>query len=180
MTYRSALSIAASLIVVTAFLPRDAGSQGITLNLPDSVVRMIPRAELEPDRSIRTRNGEVALLLTDADVVMQLTDAGLDHVSQETKEGNPKEGVVARMVGAMVRAGVLEMLDRGVAFPLDRLKEARVEDRRLLLIDREGERVFADVSINDEKPMEGFSRADAERFAKKVNKAIHARRDTSR
>lgn len=176
MTFKSAFAIAASMVVVTTFLPRPASAQGISLNVPDSAVRMVPRTDLPADRSIRTRNGEVALLLTDADVVMQLTDAGLEHVSRETGEKNPKEGVVARMVGAMVRAGVLEMLDRGVAFPLDRLKEARIEDRRLLLIDREGERVFADVTINDEKPMDGFSRADAERFAKKVNKAIRERR----
>jgi hypothetical protein len=76
----------------------------------------------------------------------------------------------------MLIAGVREMLDRGISYPLSGLDHAKAEDGRLLLVSRSGELIFDSMDINNTKPMHDFDKRDAAAFARKINAAIKVRR----
>ncbi|HEX8451213.1 MAG TPA: hypothetical protein VF647_03895, partial [Longimicrobium sp.] len=56
-------------------------------------------------------------------------------------------------------------------YPVSELREARYENGRLVLEDREGNSIFKDVQVNDVQVMESFSPAEARAFAARVNQA---------
>jgi hypothetical protein len=95
----------------------------------DSDARVVERQPLRRASSaIQTRGGEVALLLIDRHLVMQLTDRGLDEIDRDMEQDAKKEGSgFARFVSGMVRSGVRTLLDRGIEYPLSELREARYE-----------------------------------------------------
>jgi hypothetical protein len=76
----------------------------------------------------------------------------------------------------MLGAGVVGLLDHGIAHRLSALRQARVDGSRLVLENRQGERVFADVDVNGHRVMDDFSPAEAQRFAAAVNDAIKRQR----
>lgn len=139
----------------------------------DSDVRFVERQPLRRATSaIQTRGGEVALLLVDRKLVMQLTDRGLSDIDREMDDdAKREESGFARVLAGVVRGGVRTMLDRGVEYPVSELREARYENGRLILEDREGNSVFENVRVNDIQVMESFSPADARAFAARVNQA---------
>ena len=139
----------------------------------DSDTRIVERQPLRRATSaIETRGGEVALLLIDRKLVMQFTDRGLSQIEREMDDDAKKEeSGFARVVAGMVRGGVRSMLDRGIEYPVSELREARYEDGRLVLKNREGKSIFADVRVNDIQVMESFSPAEARAFAARVNQA---------
>lgn len=146
----------------------------------DSTARIIPRVPLSyADASLRTRDRQVALLLTDTDVVLQLTDRGLSGVSADIRHGDANgeaQGLGSRILAHMLSAGVGELLNHGIAAPLSTLRRARVDGSRLVIENRDGADLFADVEVNGKQPMEEFSPADARRFADAVNRAIRQHR----
>ena len=139
----------------------------------DSEARVVERQPLRRASSaIQTRGGEVALLLIDRHLVMQLTDRGLSQIDREMEhDAKKEESGFARFVSGMVRSGVRTLLDRGIEYPLSELREARYENGRLVLEDREGNAIFKDVQVNDIQVMESFSPAEARAFAARVNQA---------
>ncbi|HEX8671557.1 MAG TPA: hypothetical protein VF710_06700 [Longimicrobium sp.] len=139
----------------------------------DSDTRFVERQPLRRATSaIQTRGGEVALLLIDRKLVMQLTDRGLSEIDRDMRDDAMKEeSGFARVVAGMVRGGVRTMLDRGIEYPVSELREARYENGRLILEDREGNLIFKDVQVNDVQVMESFSPAEARAFAARVNQA---------
>ncbi len=139
----------------------------------DSDARIVERQPLRRATSaIETRGGEVALLLIDRKLVMQFTDRGLNKIDRDMNDdANEEKSGFARLVAGMVRGGVRTMLDRGIEYPVSELREARYEDGRLVLENREGKSIFADVRVNDIQVMESFSPAEARAFAARVNQA---------
>jgi hypothetical protein len=139
----------------------------------DSDARVVERQPLRRASSaIETRGGEVALLLIDRHLVMQLTDRGLNKIDRDmANDAKKEESGFARFVSGMVRSGVRTLLDRGIEYPLSELREARYERGRLMLIGRDGDEVFKDVQVNDIQVMESFSPAEARAFAARVNQA---------
>ncbi|CAA9326971.1 MAG: hypothetical protein AVDCRST_MAG68-2315 [uncultured Gemmatimonadetes bacterium] len=139
----------------------------------ESDVRVVERQPLRRASSaIHTRGGEVALLLVDRRLVMQLTDAGLDEIERDmANDAKKEESGFARFVSGVVRSGVRTLLDRGIEYPVSELREARYERGRLVLVDREGNELFRDVQVNDIQVMESFSPAEARAFAARVNQA---------
>jgi len=139
----------------------------------DSDARIVERQPVRRATSaIETRGGEVALLLIDRRLVMQFTDRGLERINREMADDVKKqESGFARVVAGMVRGGVRSMLDRGIEYPVSELRDARYEDGRLVLENREGKSIFADVRVNDVQVMESFSPAEARAFAARVNQA---------
>ncbi|HEY0151904.1 MAG TPA: hypothetical protein VGB92_07900 [Longimicrobium sp.] len=139
----------------------------------DSDARFVERQPLRRATSaIQTRGGEVALLLIDRKLVMQLTDRGLSQIDRDMDDDAKKEGSgFARVVAGMVRGGVRTMLDRGIEYPVSELREARYANGRLILEDREGNSIFEDVRVNDIQVMESFSPAEARAFAARVTQA---------
>lgn len=180
MSRRSAalalLMCAAPLLIAAA--PATA-QDGLSMSAhTDSTARVIPRVPLSyADASLRTQDRQVALLLTETDVVLQLTNHGLSQVRADIRHGDgDREGLGNRILAQMLSAGVGELLDHGIAAPLATLRRARVDGSRLVLENREGADLFAGVEVNGKHPMEEFSPADARRFADAVNRAIREQR----
>ncbi len=165
---RTVFFVSAALALALAAQPAHAQRR----NDSDSDVRVVERQPLRRASSaIETRGGEVALLLIDRRVVMQLTDRGLDEIGRDMDADAKKESGFARLVSGMVRSGVRTLLDRGIEYPVSELREARYENGRLILEDREGNSIFKDVRVNDIQVMESFSPAAARAFAARVNQA---------
>ena len=138
----------------------------------DDDTRIISRQPAHRASStLRTRNGEVALLIVDRTLVMQLTDQGLGRVDREIHEDAKDDGMFARFVSGIVRSGVRTLLDHGIEYPLSEIGEARYEGGRLLLTDRDGDVIFDDVEINDTDVMRSFSPNEARAFAARINQA---------
>jgi len=172
-----ALLIGAAPLLIAA---APAAAQGrLTMSAhADSTARVIPRVPLSyADASLRTHDRQVALLLTGTDVVLQLTDRGLSQVRADVRHGDGDQaGLGSRIVAEVLSAGVGELLDHAIAAPLSTLRRARVEGSRLVLENREGADLFADMEVNGRHPMEEFSPAEARRFADAVNRAIREQR----
>ena len=175
MSIRSFSVAAGTAVIVAVFVPQPASAQhSISVNVGDSVAKVVRREYPQRGRSITTRSGDVALLLTESAVVIQMTDRGLREIERDVP--SREEGTLARMASAMVRAGVIELLDRGISYPLARLERAKAEGGTIYLIDRDGGFVFDSVSVNKTKPMHDFSPGEAHAFARKINAAIRERR----
>jgi hypothetical protein len=179
---RHRLVLAAALTLAVA-APTSLAAQGATkrglsihADAPDSAAWIVPRQwEEGADAAIRTRDRRVALLLLDTSVVLQLTDRGLREVRDESTDDRTSSAG-GRILAAVVRAGVSSLLDHGIAYRLSALRRAYVRDGRLVLEDRAGHDVFADVEVNERHPMEDFAPSQAQRFAAKVDRAIRAHR----
>ena len=117
----------------------------------------------------------VAVLLMDSTLVLQLTDLGLDEMSDDVaRESSDKTG--GRFLARMIGAALTGMFDHGVAYRLSALRSARAEGSRLLLEDLAGHPVFDRVEMNGRQVMEEFTPAEAERFAAAVNRALRGQR----
>ncbi len=168
----------AALAVGIALLPSSLEAQRGTTGRAeaDSVSRVIPRLHVDDaDATLRTRDRRVGLMLTGDEVVMQLTDLGL-HTVKESIADEPREGVGGRILAAVLSAGVVGMLDHGIAYRLSALRSARAEGSTLVLEDRQGNRIFSTTEVNGRRPMDSFHPAEAERFAAAVNRAIRRAR----
>jgi hypothetical protein len=173
---------AAAFCVVASLIPvapsRAQGGTKISVNAPDSVSFVVARrGPLPGEPAIRTLSGEVALILRDSVVVLQLTDYGLDHLfdgDRETRRGG------SRILMAMVKAGLSGLFDHGVAYRVSALRRAYAEGNRLVLEDRAGDHVFESTNYNDHHPMVEFSPAEARRFAMAVQRSIASHRRMNR
>ena len=146
------------------------------VNAPDSVAWIVSRQALGiAEATLRSRDRAFAVLLNDTTVVLQLTDRGLDEVGRNI-ENDTTKNLGARILARMLGAGVVGLLDHGIAHRLSALREARVDGSRLILENQAGERVFEDVDVNGRHVMDDFSPAEAERFAAAVNRAIRRQR----
>jgi hypothetical protein len=145
----------------------------LQVNADDSIAWVVLRQPLESaSAALRTRDRTTALLLTDQAVILQLTDRGLEGVTSQVSE---ERGLGARLVARMVGAGVAEMLDHGIAYRLSALRSARADGHRLILEDRNGNRVFGTVEMNGRHPMDDFIPSEAQAFAARLNRAIRGR-----
>lgn len=166
---RKVFFVSAALALALAAQPAEAQRR----NDSGSDARVVERQPLRRASSaIETRGGEVALLLIDRRLVMQLTDRGLGEIDRDMeRDAKKEESGFARFVSGMVRSGVRSLLDRGIEVPLSEIREARYANGRLILEDRDGDELFKDVQVNDIQVMESFSPAEARAFAARVNQA---------
>jgi hypothetical protein len=147
----------------------------IRADAPDSVSWIVRRQPPDlAEAALRSRDRHVALLLTDTTLVLQLTDLGLDHITDRMDD--EPGGLGARLVARMLGAGITGLLDHGIAYRLSALRAARREGSALVLEDRDGHHLFEDVEINGRHVMNDFPAADAERFAAAVNRAVRQQR----
>lgn len=130
---------------------------------PDST-RVLDRIDPEQaERALVTREGDVALLIHGTDLVVQLTDRGLDNL--RAPEDDEEESFLGRLIGGMMRAGIRQLLDHSIAYPIADIGRAEVVGERLVLEDREGEELF-DMTVNDRELLEDFDPAEARAFAR--------------
>lgn len=144
-------------------------AEGRTSPASADVVRRHPTAGVVA--MLRSRDGQVSLLLTQASLVLQLTDSGRREVAASIAN-DPEPVLGARLVSRMLGAAIAELLDHGLAYPLPELRGARAEGGRLVIEDRGGRPIFAGSEVNGRKVMEHFPAAEAERFAAMVDRAI--------
>jgi hypothetical protein len=176
------VNIAAALCIVASFIPvapsnAQSGTR-ISVHAPDSVSFVVARrGPFRDEPAIQTLSGEAALILRDSAVVLQLTDYGLDHLfdgDTDTRRGG------SRILMAVVKAGISDLFDHGVAYRISALRRAYADGSRIILEDRAGRHVFETTSYNDHYPMEEFAPAEARRFAIAVQRSIIAHRRTNR
>ncbi len=167
---RPALLLASSLVLLSA-APAHAQSVSIHADHGDStwIVARVPLAGA-PAR-LATRDGQVALVLLDTTLVLQLTDAGLRQLQSSIRDSAPA-GLGQRFVQQMVGAALGSMFDHGIASPLSSIRRARADGTRLVLEGRDGHRVFANVEINGRDVMNDFSTVEATEFAARINRAL--------
>jgi hypothetical protein len=162
-----ALAFASGLLLLAA----PAAAQR-TAAAPSDTSWIVPRVPLaRAATSLRTRDAQAAVLLTDTALVLQFTDQGLARMRTSMRDSAPQDaghGLLARMVGSALG----EMFDHGIAYNLRALRGARVEGSRLVLEDLAGKRVFDRVELNGRDVMNDFSPAEASRFAAAVNRAL--------
>lgn len=127
------------------------------------------------DASLRTRDRQAELLLTDTALVIQFTDRGLDDLVDKIADDRSAAGG-SRLVARMLGAGIAGLLDHGLAVRLSELREARREGNALVLEDRSGARLFSTVNVDGRRAMDDFAPDEADRFAAAVNRAIRRRR----
>ena len=170
----------ASVFALTAgvlLAPPLAAQDKVTMHADarDSVSWIVPRAQLgDAESALRTRDRSAALLLMDSTIVLQFTNRGLEDVNRKSDDTTASVG--ERFFARLAMAGVVTLLDHGIAYRLDALGEARSEGSRLVLVDRKGKRIFEDVDVNGRQVLESFVPDEAERFAVELNRAILRRR----
>ena len=162
-----------NLVVFGALLAGPVQAQKSAPRPPsDTSVTFVQRQSPSTSRAAAvTKNGHSAILLRDGHVVLQLTEAGLAHV-RSSLGSDAGQSIVRAMLGA----GITELLDRGMAYPIAKLRAARVEDDALVLEDLEGHRVFDGVEVNGSRVMHEFAPGEARRFAAAVERALRAQR----
>lgn len=131
--------------------------------------RVLDRIDPErAERALLTREGDVALLIHGTDLLVQLTDRGLDNL--RAPEDDEEESFLGRLIGGMMRAGIGQLLDHSIAYPIADIGRAEVVGERLVLENRQGEELF-DMTVNDRELLEDFDPAEARDFAR----ALHSR-----
>ena len=170
------LGLAAALLLAAATESSAQTRISVHADAPDSVSWVVPRQPLGlSEATLRTIDRRVAVLLVDTTLVLQLTDRGLDEMSDDIareKAASTGGRILARMIGAALTG----MFDHGIAYRLSALRSARADGTRLVLEDRDGHRVFDQVEINGRQVMDDFSPAEVQRFADAVNRAIRDQR----
>jgi len=122
--------------------------------------------------AITTRNGEMTLMLTDRDVVLQLSDRALRHVRRELKDAkDEQDNVLASVVVAVVTNTVRELLDHSFVCDVRDLRDVSYDDGRLVFTGRHGRAVFADRDVRHSDAMCGFSEDDARSFVREFRRA---------
>jgi hypothetical protein len=143
----------------------------------DSVTRIVPRYPMRGSDALVSRDGHIALVLTDRSLVLQLTHEGIDHVTRRSREAEQDVGrevksqPVARAVAALVGGLVRSIADRGLEYDLRDLADARVVDHRVVLRRLSGDEVFGNVEIDGTEVMESFDPAEARAFVARVRAA---------
>jgi len=112
-----------------------------------------------------TDDRSAEMLLTRDVVAVQLSDRTLRRIDREfERERDEEDGALADAIKGAVLGGVRAMLDHSLACPVRELRDVRLRDGRLELIDRDGHRVFDDLEVDDHDLLECFAPEDARAF----------------
>ena len=121
--------------------------------------------------AITTQNGEMTLLLTDRDVVFQLSDRAFRRVRRELREkADEQDNVFASVFVAVVTNTVREVLDHSFVCHVRDLRDASYDDGRLVFTGRRGRAVFANGDACDSDGENVFSERDAQSFVREFRR----------
>lgn len=133
--------------------------------------RLVDRVDVrDADRALVTRRGDVALILEADTLLIQLTDQGLEEIEAPDAD-EAAESLATRLLGAMIRAGLRELLDHAIAYPVAEFARAEYVDGRLVLQDHEGEDLF-DITVNDRDILTDFREREARAFAREIRQRM--------
>jgi hypothetical protein len=117
--------------------------------------------------AITTQGGEVTLLLTDRDVVFQLSERTLHKVQRELKDAkHEQDNWFANAIVTAVTGTVRELLDHSFVCHVRDLRDVSYQDGRLVFIGRNGRSVFGHTHGCDSDAERGFSERDAQNFVR--------------
>jgi hypothetical protein len=169
-------AIGLTLLVLTAgptvTSPPAAHATSFTCRGLGKEVRWSERRDPSDARiAITTESGEMTLLLTDRDVVFQLSDRAHRRVRRDLKDAkDDQDDVIASVVAAVVTNTVREVLDHSFVCQLRDLHHASYEDGCLVLTGRRGNVVFGSEDECDSDGMRGFSERDARAFVREFQR----------
>jgi hypothetical protein len=164
-------SIALALAVAAPLAAQHSESMHVNVHVPDSIVHMVDRENVEHARiAIVSRDGASTLLLMDTTIVAQMTDHGLARMNSR-EAVDTIQGAGNRLLARMVLGALQPVFDHGFAYHLRDMADARYADGRLQILRRNGEEVFGDTQIGHEPLMASFTPADAKAFARKAREA---------
>ena len=162
-----ALALAALLLA-----PAPALAQRIHVDTDDDGPGRVGR-RYEPREAvtaIETTNREVALVLTRRVVALQLTDRTLRQAEHDMREDGKEDGFLARMIADVAKSAARSMLNHSIEYPLSEIRSADYRNGELILVTRDGDRLFADTDVNDRDVMRSFSPDQARAFVAQLNR----------
>lgn len=123
--------------------------------------------------AITTEDGKVTMLLTNRDVVLQLSDRTVHRVRRELrgKKEEQEDNWFAYAIVSAVEGTVNGLIDNSVEYRLRDLRDAYYENGRITIVGRDGKRAFRDTNIDHGDVMSSFSEKDARSFVREFKKA---------
>lgn len=153
-------------------------AQGNTINFNDMDIdgEAIPRVMLSSAIDhIINKEGNIALLFTESSIVVQLTNEGLDEITNQIRQ--KEEGESGSLLGDLFRSvlstSLYTLFDHGIALPLSKIKHAEYTDGQLRIYTIDDEVLFEDFNINDNNLIDDFDQAAGRRFARSLNKYLN-------
>jgi hypothetical protein len=121
--------------------------------------------------AITTEDGEMTLLLTDRDVVIQLSNRTLHRVHRHLRDvEDEQDNWLASAIVTAVTGTVRELLDHSFVCHVRDLRDVTYEDGHLVLIGRDGRRVFGNAHACDMDASRAFSDRDARNFVREFRR----------
>jgi hypothetical protein len=122
--------------------------------------------------AITTQSGKVTLLLTDRDVLFQLSDRTFHKVQRELRDAKDKErdNWFANAIVTAVTGTVGEVLDHSLVCHVRDLRDVTYDDGRLVFIGRNGRSVFGHTHGGNSDAENAFSEHDAQNFVREFRR----------
>lgn len=167
----TAIGIALFAFAVAPALPAGptAHATSITCNRFGKDVRWADRRDPADARfGITTEGGELSLLLTDREVVLQLSERTLRKVHRELRDAREEQedNWLASSIVTAVTGVVREVLDHSVVCRVSDLRDVDYREGRLVFIGRGGRLMFEDHDDFDSDFRDAFSERDARAFVR--------------
>ncbi len=151
-----------------------AHASGFTCNgFPGRDVHFSERRDPTRARiAITSQDGEVTMLLTNREVVLQLSDRTMRHVRRELKDAEEEheDNWLGSVFVTAVAGTVRELLDHSVSWRVKDLRDVTYEDGCMQFIGRNGKAVLGDEGDCDSDVTHTFSEPDARNFIREFRR----------
>lgn len=167
-----------SLLLSLFFIPQnEALAQTSFVNLSGQEVRaeVSPRVDhSDAIRAITTRENSVDLLLTDHAIHLQFTDSFLKEIEDDiySKAQMEDESGFAGAIISFVAGGVTSVMNRSVSITLSELGGVEYENGTIVILSKDGSRLFEDVTIDEKPLLESFRPRHARQFVRDTERAL--------
>lgn len=122
--------------------------------------------------AITTQDGKVTMLLTERDVVLQLSDRTVHRVRRQLrdKKEEQEDNWFAYAFVSAVEGTVSGLIDNSMECRLRDVRDASYENGRIVLTGRDGKDMFSKTEVCDSDVMAAFSERDARNFVREFRK----------
>lgn len=171
------MKLASALLALSLLLPSApalaGGESGVRLRRFDcgAPLRWADRHDdLDSRFAIATVDGKATLLLTRRVMAVQLSNRTMRRIDRELHRARHEvddglDGPLADAIRTAVVGTVRSVLEHRAECPVDEIREVRYERDRLVVIARNGRRLFESFEVDDDPVLESFDPRDAEQFA---------------
>lgn len=176
-TASTAFALFALAALPTLFSAPSAHATSLTCGRFGDYVYVSDRCDPGDARlAITTEDGQVMLLLTDRDVVMQLSNRTLRRVHRQLRDARrEQDNALGAAIVTAVTGTVRELLESSLACDVSDLRNVSYERGRLVFTGRNGRQVFGNVQVDDTDVTEAFSERDARRFVREFDRVRSGR-----